>query len=1116
MALLSLVCHNGVRIRSSHSLCRAGLWRGNGAPIVKRVSVGQAPLKIVEGESLITRGSGDSVASRPASGETLERRHVTVMFCDLVGSTELSERLDPEDYAEVIRAYRAVCSRYIDNADGSIDKFMGDGILARFGYPIAHEDDAIRACSAGLGIIETVARQDPHLKLQVRVACATGLVLVGELSSGTVSESGALMGATPNLAARLQGLAGPGTLVISDETRALIGALFETEDLGFHELKGFSQPVRAWRVARERQHESRFAARQAGAVLEMVDREDAQRVLSNKWTLTKSSSGQSVSIVGEPGIGKSRLIYALRAQIQQEPSVHLFLQCSAFHQSAALYPVIDFLGRVALRLERDDSAKQKIEKLEGWLSERGLDVAETAPLLAHLLLIPSDGRYPPLVLSPEREKQLTLDGLVRSILSYARKDPVLFVTEDLHWADPTTLQLFGLLRERLSGAAVMAVFTYRPEFKPEWAEARAASELSLDRLDSRSSHDLVMRIAGGRALPAELRDQIVGKTDGVPLFVEELTKTVQRFGAASGPGGRFELARPLPNFEMPATLNESLAARLDQVGKPKATAQKCAVLGREFSYALFRSVFSPDSDDLLPDLEQLVAAELLYRTGDTNDRTYSFKHALVQEAAYNSLPRRTRQEHHARVAQVLLGQAPDAATSRPETIAQHYTRGGLPALAIPFWVQAGQSAMQRSANLEAISDLNMALELLAGLPPSVERDHQEAGLRVLLAVPLTLTRGWAAPEVGAAYHRAAELLGEGTAAPNLFPALVGVLTYYLVRGQYGAAYEMGARNRQIAERSGDADFLIESEVDQGTTAYYLGRFDECLAHLNRVDELYDPVRHHGHVFAYGKEPGVVALIHKSGALWNLGYPDQGLQAARAAKALMREWSHPFTDLWASVGLAFAYQVASDAEAMAAIGQEIIEQSIEQVFPNWLAQGMVYRGWGVARLGEQDQGIEQMRQGLDLWNRTGAELFKTYLMSLLADGLIHAGRSSEAVETLDAAFAQVERTDERFWEAELLRQRGEAFMNSRRPNEAMAEEAFRKALEAARGRRQRAIELRAATSLARLWGSRGQVDEALAVLRPILSSFGEGLSSHDLNVAKKMLESLAPDVAGAGW
>ena len=950
-----------------------------------------------------------------------------------------------------------------------------------------------------------MAQRNWAVPLQVRIACATGLVVAGDLVGEGVSELQAILGTTPNLAARLQTLSSPGTLVISDETHALVGDLFEQEDLGLHELKGISERTRVWRVLSERRHESRFAARGGGRPTDLVGRERVLDLLLVRWSAAKSGHGQIALVSGDPGIGKSRLVHTLRMRAGLEPSVCLFVQCSSDHKVIALYPFVEFLERTVLQFHHRDTAAEKLEKLHAWLARRGFDPSQTAPLFAGLLAIPAGDLYAPPTSSPERQKQLTLDALARAIVSQANEQPVLLVVEDLHWADPTTLELLGLLRGRIADARVMLLLSVRPDFQPQWASGEDFTEIALDRLDAGSSSAMVAHIAGGLPLPAEVRKQIVAKADGVPLFVEELTKSVIELGLLREVGGRFELVRPLTPFAMPTTLTDSLMGRLDRLGPAKFTAQIAAILGREFSYGLLRAVYPSDDQALLRDLDQLVAAELLRVEGAPPAATYIFKHALIQDAAYDSLLRRTRQDYHGRVAQVLLAQPPDLLATPPETIARHFTLGGLPALAIPFWTQAGQAAMQRSANLEAIASLTTALDLLRTLPESAERDQQELGLRVLSAIPMTLTRGWAAEEVGAAYRRASELSSAFGQTPHLFPARVGLLTYYLVRGQYGTALELSERNLAAAHQIGDRELILESELDRGVTPVYLGRFEESLPHLDRVNELYDPAIHHHHVFLYGKDPGAVAHIHKTLALWNLGYPERAARAANDAKALTERWIHPFTDLWSSIAQAWIAQTTGDAAAVARIAESIMTQAIEQVFPNWLAQGMVYRGWALVCLGELDGGIDLMRQGLALWGRTGAELLTTQLMSQLADGCLRAGRVAQAHETIGAAIAQAERTDERIFEAELHRLRGEALLLGDPLDVAGPEASFRLALETARRRDQRSIELRAATSLARLWQAQGQNEKARAVLEPVYSWFTEGFATKDLMTAGEVLE-----------
>jgi class 3 adenylate cyclase len=604
----------------------------------------------------------------PSPG-TAERRQLTVLFCDLVGSTELSAPLDPEDMGALISAYQACCADVVRRWEGHVAKYMGDGVLAYFGYPRAHEDDAERAVRAGLDLVAAVARlpTGADMPLAARVGIATGLVMVGELIGEGAAQEQAVVGETPNLAARLQALAAPGSAVISQATRRLIGGLFELVDLGPLRLKGFVEPLAAFRVAGEGGAEGRFEALHGQRLTPLVGREHELAMLMERWTRAKDGEGQVVLIAGEPGIGKSRLLRALREELSGEPHLALSHFCSPYHSNSALYPIIVQLERAA-GFAPDDGPETKLAKLAALLGQATGQLDEALPLLAALLGIPAGERDPPLSLSPQRQKQRSLEILIEQLAGLARARPVLELYEDLHWVDPSTLELLDLLVERVRSLPVLAVLTYRPEFRPPWAGHAHVTALPLNRLGRRQGAALVERITGGKALPGEILAQIVARTDGVPLFVEELTKTVLESGLLTAAGDHYEFSGPLPPLAIPATLHDSLMARLDRLATVKEVAQAGAVIGREFSHDLLAAVSPLAAAELDAALDQLVAAELVFRRGSPPDATYSFKHALVQDAAYQSLLKSKRQQVHALIVQVLEQRFPDVMDTKPELL----------------------------------------------------------------------------------------------------------------------------------------------------------------------------------------------------------------------------------------------------------------------------------------------------------------------------------------------------------------------------------------------------------------------------------------------------------------
>jgi class 3 adenylate cyclase len=630
------------------------------------------------------KGTVETASPPPPPTPDAERRQLTVLFCDLVDSTGLASQLDPEDLRAVVRAYQDTCAKVIARFDGHIAQYLGDGLLVYFGYPLAHEDDAQRAVRAGLGMIEALGQlntrlaQERGVHLAARLGIHTGLVVVGEVGGGTRQEQLAL-GETPNVAARLQGIAAPNTLVISATTFQLLGGFFACQPLGTQLLKGVVQPLAVYRVLYESMARSRLEAVGTTGLTPLVAREQEIGLLRERWAQVKEGVGQVVLLSGEAGIGKSRLVQVLQEQVAAEPQAWLTpCQCSPYHQNTALYPWIDLLERVALGFEREEASQQKLRKLEGFVVQYGLPLAEAIPLLAALLSLPLGTDYAPLTGSPEQQKQQTLQALLTILLRIAAQQPVLFVIEDLHWVDPSTLELLSLLVDQGPTARILALLTFRPDFSPPWTGRSHLTQLTLPRLPRHEATELTRRVAHGKALPAEVVEQVVAKTDGVPLFVEELTKMVLESGLLQERGDRYDLTGPLPPLAIPTTLHDSLMARLDRLAAVKGLAQLGATLGREFAYTLLQAVSPWDEGTLRWGLHQLVEAELLYQQGLPPQATYLFKHALIQDAAYQSLLRSTRQQYHERIAQVLVGQFPEVAATQPAVLAHHYTEAGRP------------------------------------------------------------------------------------------------------------------------------------------------------------------------------------------------------------------------------------------------------------------------------------------------------------------------------------------------------------------------------------------------------------------------------------------------------
>jgi TOMM system kinase/cyclase fusion protein len=1087
------------------------IWSGGaaGAPDLPSPDSPTAPLALQEGG--ILHSDGPTTASHPPEAE---RRQLTVLFCDLVDSTGLSSQLDPEELRAVVRAYQDTCAKVIARFEGHIAQYLGDGLLVYFGYPLAHEDDAQRAVRAGLGMIEAVGQLNTRLEpergvqLAVRLGVHTGLVVVGEVGSGTRQEQLAL-GETPNLAARLQGLAAPNTLVISAATWQLLRGFFACQSLGTPLLKGFAQPLEVYQVQAESTARSRLDAVGSTGLTPLVGRAQEVGLLLELWAQVKDGLGQVVLLSGEAGIGKSRLVQVVKEHVASEPQAWLTpCQCSPYYQNTALFPLIDLLERVALSFEREESSTQKLRKLEGFLVQYGLPLAETVPLFAALLSLPLTADYAPLTVPPEQQKQQTLQALLTIVLRIAAQQPLLFVMEDLHWVDPTTLELLSLLVDQGPTARMLVLLTFRPDFSPPWTGRAHLTQVTLNRLPRRQAAEMTARMAHGKVLPSEVVEQVVAKTDGVPLFVEELTKMVLESGLLQEREDRYELIGPLPPLAIPTTLHDSLMARLDRLATVKGLAQLGATLGREFSYELLQAVSPWDERTLRRGLQQLVEAEFLYQQGLPPQATYLFKHALIRDAAYQSLLRSTRQQYHQRIAQVLEARFPAICETQPELLAHHFTEAGLHEQAIGYWQKAGQRAIERSANLEAIGHLTTGLEVLKMLSDTPARTQHELTLHTALGVPLRVIKGLGAPEVGQVYSRARELCQQVEETPQLVPVLEGLWECYELQGELQTGRELGEQILSLAQRAREADLLLVAHRVMGDTLIWLGEFAGARAHLEQGMALYNPQQHLAHAFLYAYDSGVHCLAFVPLPLWYLGYPDQALRRIHDALTLAQELSHPYSLVIALVFAAWLHQLRREGQAAQERAEALVTLSTEQGCALNAAQGTILRGWALAEQGQSAEGIAQMRQGIAGWHATGAELSVPYYSALLAEAYGQAGQAEAGLRVLAEALTVVSKTGDCHHEAEIYRLKGELLLQQATGSDDEAESCLHQALDIARHQQAKSLELRAAMSLARLWQRQGKHAAAHALLAPIYGWFSEGFDTADLQEARALLDELA--------
>jgi class 3 adenylate cyclase/predicted ATPase len=1052
-----------------------------------------------------------AVAPASLAVDAAERRQVTVMFSDLVGSTSLSVRMDPEDLREVISAYQKCVAETVHRFDGFVARYMGDGILVYFGYPQAHEDDAERAVRAGLELITAVTALKSRASLQARVGIATGVVVVGDLlSSGEAQERG-MVGKTPNLAARLQGIAEPNSVVICDGTRRLLGNLFELRDLGPRDdLKGVDEATRAWAALRASSIASRFEALHASSMTTLVGREEEFGLLLRRWARAKNGEGQVVLLSGEPGIGKSRLTAALLESVLAEPHTCLRYFCSPQHRDSALYPIIGQMERAA-GLAHDDSPRARLNKLDALLARTSTSAPDAA-LFAEMLSLTNDGRYPTIELTPQLRRQRTLEALTAQMEALTRTGPVLMIFEDVQWIDPTSLEALGRAVDQIRSVRLLLIMTFRPEFDPPWIGSPHVTALTINRLGRRDIEAMISRVVGDKLLPPSIQQDIIERTDGIPLFVEEMTKAVLE-AESEGAAEHVVMAVPSPALAVPSSLHASLMARLDRLGPAKELAQIGAAIGREFSHALLAAVVRKPEGELESALDRLIAAGLLFRQGIPPHATYLFKHALVQDAAYGTLLREPRRALHARIAETLESHFAEIADSQPELLARHCTEAGLIGKAAGWWGKAGQRSLARSALVEAAEQLTRALGQIATLPPSAELRRAEIRLQVALINPLLHVKGYAAPESKAAVERArllierAEALGEPSEDPLLlFSVLYGSWVASFIAFNGDVMRELATRFLELAKKQGATVPIMIGHRLMGTTLTATGDIAKARAHHDQGIALYDPAKHRPLVTRFGQDAGVTGLSFRSLTLWFLGYPEAALADTDHALKIAREIGQAATLMFALAITNFTRIFCRSCGAAGERIDELIALADEKGASQRKAEGAIQKGCVLALIGEAPGAVQMITSGATAWQATGARVWVPLYLSYLAMAYAEVGQINDARRCIGEAMTAMDATKERWYEAEVYRMAGEIALKS--PEcVTKAEAYFQHALAIARAQQAKSWELRAALSMARLRRGQGKRDEARNLLTPVYNWFTEGFDTLDLKEAKALLEIL---------
>jgi class 3 adenylate cyclase/tetratricopeptide (TPR) repeat protein/ABC-type transport system involved in cytochrome c biogenesis ATPase subunit len=1017
-----------------------------------------------------------------------ERRQLTVMFCDLVGSTALAERLDPEELRDLMQGYQRACSEVVARYDGHVAQYLGDGLMVYFGWPRAHEDDAVRAIRAGLEMMESISKLASSTPLRARVGIHTGLVVVGETGQGDASIPKAAVGETPNIAARLQALAESGGVLVSERTRSLAGGQFDYADMGAHMLKGISEPVELFRVLRVRATESRFEAnRVEGALTPLVGREEEIALLVRRWQQAQEGEGQVVLVGGEPGIGKSRLTRVLRERLGREPSLVLRYQCSPYHLNSALHPAIEQFEQAA-GFGRDDTPAERLDKMQVLLAGSADQIVARAPLLASLLSLPMDG-YPLQHLSPQKQKEQTLEALAGQIEALAQRQPLLMLWEDTHWIDATSQEFLDLLVPRLRHLPVLVVVTHRPESTARWTDQAHVTTLGLNRLGRRQGAELVAKLTAGKALPPEVLDQILAHTDGVPLFIEELTKSVLESRLLRETEGGYALEAPLPALAIPTTLRDSLIARLDRFAPVRELAQIGACIGREFPYELLAALSPVKGTALDEALEQLTKTGLVFRRGTPPAATYTFKHALVQDAAYDSLLKTKRTQLHAQIAQALEQEFSERVTNEPELLAHHFTRAGLNERAVSYWSQAGQRALARVALPEAVGHLTTALSINEQLPASIERDRRELDVRVMLGAAYLASRGWPALEIIQTLRPARDLAIRLGDEDQLVVILNYIFLHHATRCEFAKSLGIVAELDTLAQSREDSLPFLVARWLESSTHCWLGNFK----HLVNI---------------YTHDVKCFTLVWAGYHLWALGYPDQAKQATLQQLELARRLGHAFN---------LCVALTQGTQALTLCGETPLAQQwlgeanaiAREHAMTYFADGELpfWGGWALVEQGKYAEGYASLTTVQKGWRDLGGLVNIPFGNMMRARALMGLHRFAEAKNLLDEAIEIIDRTDQRIHEAEVYRVLGELQRQQPATDVHAAEAFFLKALEVSRSQDAKGWELRTAMSLARLWKSQDKRREAYEMLAPVYNWFTEGYDTHDLETARELLHSL---------
>ncbi len=1005
--------------------------------------------------------------------QNAERRQLTVLFCDIVGSSALSERIDPEELRDIMRDYRNACNDIVSHYEGYVAQYLGDGILVYFGYPHAHEDDAQRATFAALEIIKRIPEHVYHLqqgddvKLSLRIGIHTGLVVVGEIGGG--DKRSMALGETPNIAARVQEFAVDNTIVISGNTHQLLSERFECHTLGAHNLKGFSHPFDLFQVQQVRGNKNRSTHTNRPAHAALIGREQETNLIVERLNQARKGVGQIVLLSGEPGLGKTRMVQMVCEKIDKESC--LFLDCygAAYYKNSFLYPIMDMVRRILGLSEESDPQKQ-IAIIEQTVSTLGMDASISTPILIDLLSLqtPKNSSTDNASSTPQQKKQQTFDVLINLLQAIAQRRFTLLVVEDLQWIDPSTIELLSLLVNQPGMTNIFALLTFRSDFSPPWKNHASLTQITLNRLTQKQSGSMIKQLCLGKMLPLEVFTEIINKTDGIPFFVEELTNAVLRSSLLIEKEEHFELSTNMSQLGIPSTLQDSLMSRIDDLGDDKELAQLSSTLGREFTYELLHAAALLSEANLRSSMGRLIDAELFVQNGQPPKANYRFQHALVREAAYQSLLKRTRQKYHQRISLLIKEKFPQIKADNPEILAHHFTEAGNYEDALHYWLSAGRYAIQRSANVEAVAHLKQGLALIKQLPNSPQLNMRELSLQTTLGLATMMSKGYAAPEAEKAYSRAYSLCRNIADKNTVFPVLCGLWEFYIVRAELDEAHKLAKELQQSATQANTPEFSLEAKRTLGITLFWKGQFKEALQNLEVHIESPD-----GHIplqsslVAYSQDARVASLANAACVLWLLGKTDQALERGQAALELAKRLLHPFSQAYALHFMGTLSQLCGDYEATFRYADAQIALSETYGFSFWVATGQMLKAWAESTEQSDDAICKRFQQALHAYEKSGNRLARSYFQAILAELLQKAGQHDKARQTIESALRETAFTGEGFFTAELLRIRGELANTCNADNQALANQYLNESLATAKQQGASALVARTKDSIAKL-------------------------------------------------